>query len=134
MFSIIVTELFMWKLNIISWRINFAVISRRNRRSFRLVEIRLNETGRSDHQKMVYSFLRKTFSKRKAKTIYHQCFKNFDQNNLMMNWNKEFQLFYALKHFLKFFILHTFFFIRTSKFCLRLAVLNFFSFLRLKCS
>ena len=26
------------------------------------------------------------------------------------------------------------FFIRTSKFCLRLAVLNFFSFLRLKCS
>ena len=31
--------------------------------------------------------------------------------------------------------LHTlFFFIRTSKFCLREAVLNFFSFLRLKCS
>ena len=27
-----------------------------------------------------------------------------------------------------------FFFIRTSKFCLRLAVLNFFSFLKLKCS
>ena len=27
-----------------------------------------------------------------------------------------------------------FFYIRTSKFCLRLAVLNFFSFLRLKCS
>ena len=27
-----------------------------------------------------------------------------------------------------------FFFIRTSKFCLRLAVLNFFSFFRLKCS
>ena len=27
-----------------------------------------------------------------------------------------------------------FFFIRTSKFCLRLAVLNCFSFLRLKCS
>ena len=26
------------------------------------------------------------------------------------------------------------FFVRTSKFCLRLAVLNFFSFLRLKCS
>ena len=29
---------------------------------------------------------------------------------------------------------YTFFSIRTSKFCLRLAVLNFFSFLRLKCS
>ena len=29
---------------------------------------------------------------------------------------------------------YTLFFVRTSKFCLRLAVLNFFSFLRLKCS
>ena len=40
MFSIIMTELFMGKLNIVLWRINFVVISRRNRRSFRLVEIR----------------------------------------------------------------------------------------------
>ena len=41
MFSVIVSKLSMWKLNILSWRINFVVISRRNRRSFRLVEIRL---------------------------------------------------------------------------------------------
>ena len=32
------------------------------------------------------------------------------------------------------FVYTLFFYIRTSKFCLRLAVLNFFSFLRLKCS
>ena len=42
MLSVIVAELFMWKLNIVSWRIDFVAISRQNRRSFRLVEIRLN--------------------------------------------------------------------------------------------
>ena len=40
-FSIIVTEIFIWKLNIVLWRINFFVISRRNLRSFRLAEIHL---------------------------------------------------------------------------------------------
>ena len=34
----------MWKLNIVSWQINFVVISRPNRRSFRLVEIHLKST------------------------------------------------------------------------------------------
>ena len=38
------------------------------------------ETGLSDHHKMVYSFLRKTFAKGKPKTIYNRYFKNFDQN------------------------------------------------------
>ena len=36
------------------------------------------ETGLSDHDKMVYSFLRKTFAKGKPKIIYYRCFKNFD--------------------------------------------------------
>ena len=34
------------------------------------------ETGLSDPEKMVYSFLKKTFGKRKPKTIYYRCFKN----------------------------------------------------------
>ena len=38
------------------------------------------ETGPSDHHKMVYSFLRKTFAKGKPKTICYRCFKNFQQN------------------------------------------------------
>ena len=41
LFSIIVAKLFMWKLNIVSWRNNLVSISRQCRRSFRLVEIRL---------------------------------------------------------------------------------------------
>ena len=36
------------------------------------------ETSLSDHHKMVYSFLRKTFAKGKPETIYCRCFKNFD--------------------------------------------------------
>ena len=38
------------------------------------------ETGLSDHQKMVYSFLRETFAKGNPKTIYYGCFKNFEQD------------------------------------------------------
>ena len=38
------------------------------------------ETRLSDHHKMTYSFLRKTFAKGKPKTIYYRCFKNFEQN------------------------------------------------------
>ena len=38
------------------------------------------ETGLSNHLKMVYSFLTKTFVKGKPKTIYYRCFKNFEQN------------------------------------------------------
>ena len=41
MFSKILPKLFMWKLNIVLWQSNFVAISRRNRQSFRLVEIRL---------------------------------------------------------------------------------------------
>ena len=36
------------------------------------------ETGLSDHDKMVDSFLRKTFARRKPKTIYYRRFKNFE--------------------------------------------------------
>ena len=32
------------------------------------------KTGLSDHHKMVYSFLRKIFTKGKPKTIYYRCF------------------------------------------------------------
>ena len=45
------------------------------------------ETGLSDHHKMVYSFLRKTFAKGKPKTIYYRYSENFDQNK----FNKEFK-------------------------------------------
>ena len=38
------------------------------------------ETGLSDHQKMVYSFLRETFAKGNPKTIYYQKLKNFEQD------------------------------------------------------
>ena len=41
MFSIIVPKLAMWKLNVVLWQINFVVVSQWDRRSFRLVEIRL---------------------------------------------------------------------------------------------
>ena len=43
------------------------------------------ETGLSNHHKIVHSFLRKTFAKGKPKTIYYQCYKNFEQNK----FNKE---------------------------------------------
>ena len=59
------------------------------------------ETGLSDHHKMVYSFLKKSFAKGKLEAIYYRCLKNFDQNKLMINWKEEFELICTLKHFLK---------------------------------
>ena len=50
-FLIIVLNILMWKLNIISSRNMFAMISRRNSRLFPLVEIRLNpfETNKTKY-------------------------------------------------------------------------------------
>ena len=59
------------------------------------------EAGLSNHYKMVYSFLRKTFAKGKPKSIYYQCFKNFEHKKFNEEFKKEFQLIYLLKRFLK---------------------------------
>ena len=39
------------------------------------------EIGISDHQKMIFSVLRKTFAKRKAKTVFYRCGKKYDKNS-----------------------------------------------------
>ena len=37
-----------------------------------------NETGISDHCKLIYSFLKSTYAKGKSKFVYYRCFKNFN--------------------------------------------------------
>ena len=59
------------------------------------------ETRLSDHHKMVYSFLRKTFAKGKPKTIYYRCFKNFEQNKFNEELKKRISTDLSLKHVLK---------------------------------
>ena len=62
MFAIIVPKLAMWKLNVVLWQINFVVVSQRDRRSFRLVEIRLKVSKQNimDHwaKKKITSYLK----------------------------------------------------------------------------
>ena len=61
------------------------------------------ETGLSDHHKMVYSFLRKTFAKGKSKIIHCRCFKNFDQNKFNDELKKKISINLSFKAFLEIF-------------------------------
>ena len=44
-----------------------------------------NETGISDHHKLIYTFLKYTFAKRKPKFVYYRCFKNFNKELFKKN-------------------------------------------------
>ena len=61
------------------------------------------ETRLSDHHKMVYSFLRKTFAKGKHKTIYYRCFKNFEQNKFKEELKKAILIDLSFEVFLEIF-------------------------------
>ena len=61
------------------------------------------EIGLSDHHKMVYSFLRKTFAKGKPKTIYYRCFKNFEQNKFNEELKKRISIDLSFEAFLEIF-------------------------------
>ena len=61
------------------------------------------ETRLSDHHKMVYLFLRKTFAKGKPKTIYYRCFKNFAQNKFNDELKKRISIDLSSETFLEIF-------------------------------
>ena len=61
------------------------------------------ETGLSNHHKMVHSFLRKTFAKGKPKTIYYQCYKNFEQNKFNKELKKRISIDLSFEAFLEIF-------------------------------
>ena len=44
-----------------------------------------NETGISDHQKLIYTFLKYTNPKGKPKFVYYRCFKNFNKKLFKKN-------------------------------------------------
>ena len=44
-----------------------------------------NETGISDHHKLIYTFLKYTFAKGKPKFVYYRCFKNFNKELFKKN-------------------------------------------------
>ena len=61
------------------------------------------ETGLSDHHKMLYSFLRKTFTKGKPKTIYYRCFINYDQKKFNDKLKKRISIDLSFEEFLEIF-------------------------------
>ena len=42
------------------------------------------ETGTSDHQKMIMNIFRSTVAKRKPKTFFYRCYKQFDLDQFQM--------------------------------------------------
>ena len=44
-----------------------------------------NETGLSDHHKLMYIFLKSTYAKGKAKVVYYRCFKKFNKELFKKN-------------------------------------------------
>ena len=44
-----------------------------------------NETGLSDHHKLIYTFLKSTYAKGKTKFIIDACFKNFNKELIKKN-------------------------------------------------
>ena len=61
------------------------------------------EAGLSDHHKMVYSFLRKTFAKGKPKSIYYRCFKNFEHRKFNEELKKRISIDISFEAFLEIF-------------------------------
>ena len=60
-----------------------------------------NETGISDHHKLIYTFLKSTYAKGKPKFIYYRCFKNFNKelfkrklSENLKNIGNSFEVFY----------------------------------------
>ena len=53
-----------------------------------------NETGISDHQKLIYTFLKCTYDKGKHKFVYYRCFRNFSKELFKKNrhFHKHFRL------------------------------------------
>ena len=45
----------------------------------------INETGISDHHKLIYTFLKSTYDKGKHKFVYYRCFKNFHKELFKKN-------------------------------------------------
>ena len=44
-----------------------------------------NETGISDHHKLIYNFLKSTYTKGKPRFVYYRCFKNFNKELFKKN-------------------------------------------------
>ena len=70
-------------------------------RKGRFMKFSTNETGISDHHKLIYTFLKSTYAKGKTKFVYYRCFKNFDKElfkkNLsenLKNIGNSFEVFY----------------------------------------
>ena len=55
-----------------------------NRKSC-FMESLTNETGISDHHKLIYTFLKSTYAKGKPKFVYYICFKNFNKELIKKN-------------------------------------------------
>ena len=60
-----------------------------------------NETGISDHHKLIYTFLKSTYAKGKPKSVYYRCFKNFNKESFkkifcenLKNIGNSFEVFY----------------------------------------
>ena len=60
-----------------------------------------NETGISDHHKLIYTFFKSTYAKGKPNFVYYRCFKNFNKElfkkNLLQNLKNtgnSFEVFY----------------------------------------
>ena len=72
-------------------------------RKGRFMKFSTNETGISDHHKLIYTFLKSTYAKGKTKFVYYRCFKNFDKElfkkNLsenLKNIGNSFEVFYEI--------------------------------------